>query len=159
MLWFFFLSDRNILSQFRSCIHTISWLSLVLGHGWVIIFQGKLKRMWLLMHVPILDGLTHSRIYNGWIRVNTTKYTFALYLAFVLFHFPINIYIHGLAQDWGMSNVLTMQISQSSLAQSHSIYFYSSSLGQNGCHFADNIFRCIFVNEKFVFWLKFHCTR
>ena len=28
--------------------------------------------------------------------------------------------------------------------------------GQNGCHVADNIFRCIFVNKKFVFWLKYH---
>ena len=27
---------------------------------------------------------------------------------------------------------------------------------QNGRHFADDIFRCIFVNESFVFWLKFH---
>ena len=25
----------------------------------------------------------------------------------------------------------------------------SSLPGQNGCHFADDIFRCIFVNEKF----------
>ena len=28
--------------------------------------------------------------------------------------------------------------------------------GQNGRHFADDIFRCIFVNEMFLFWLKFH---
>ena len=28
--------------------------------------------------------------------------------------------------------------------------------GQNGRHFADDIFRCIFVNENFVSWLKFH---
>ena len=28
-------------------------------------------------------------------------------------------------------------------------FFNSSPPGQNGCHFADNIFRCIFVNEKF----------
>ena len=28
--------------------------------------------------------------------------------------------------------------------------------GQNGRHFADDIFRCNSVNEKFIFWLKFH---
>ena len=28
--------------------------------------------------------------------------------------------------------------------------------GQNGCHFTDNIFRCILVNEIFLFWSKFH---
>ena len=27
---------------------------------------------------------------------------------------------------------------------------------QNGGHFADDIFRCIFVNESFVFWFQFH---
>ena len=27
---------------------------------------------------------------------------------------------------------------------------------QNGCHFANNIFRCIFVNEKFYIYFKFH---
>ena len=32
----------------------------------------------------------------------------------------------------------------------------SSPPGQNGRHFADDIFRCIWVNESFVFWLKFH---
>ena len=30
-------------------------------------------------------------------------------------------------------------------------------LRQNGCHFADNIYKCIFLNEKFKFWSKFHC--
>ena len=30
------------------------------------------------------------------------------------------------------------------------------SPGQNGRHFADDIFRCIFVNKTFIFWLKFH---
>ena len=30
-----------------------------------------------------------------------------------------------------------------------SCLFNSSLPGQNGCHFTDNIFRCIFVNEKF----------
>ena len=28
--------------------------------------------------------------------------------------------------------------------------------GQNGHHFADDIFRCVFVNESFAFWLQFH---
>ena len=28
--------------------------------------------------------------------------------------------------------------------------------GQNGCHFTDNIFRCILVNQIFLFWSKFH---
>ena len=32
----------------------------------------------------------------------------------------------------------------------------SSSPGQNGHHFADDIFRCIFVNEKFCISLKCH---
>ena len=32
----------------------------------------------------------------------------------------------------------------------------SSPPGQDGCHFADDIFRCIFLNETFfLFWLKF----
>ena len=34
--------------------------------------------------------------------------------------------------------------------------FTSSHPGQNGHHFANNIFRCIFVNESSVFWFKFH---
>ena len=32
----------------------------------------------------------------------------------------------------------------------------SSSPGQNGHHFTDNIFRCISGNKSFVFWSKFH---
>ena len=32
--------------------------------------------------------------------------------------------------------------------------FNSSPPGQNGHHFADNIFRCIFVNEKFCMLIK-----
>ena len=28
--------------------------------------------------------------------------------------------------------------------------------GQNGCHFADNDFKCIFWRKTFVFWFKFH---
>ena len=31
---------------------------------------------------------------------------------------------------------------------------YSSSAGQNGRHFADDVFRCIFVNEKFSILIK-----
>ena len=31
--------------------------------------------------------------------------------------------------------------------------FISSPPGQNGCDFADDIFRCIFVNEKFCLYL------
>ena len=30
----------------------------------------------------------------------------------------------------------------------------SSALGQNGRHFTDDIFRCIFVNEKFCILIK-----
>ena len=30
----------------------------------------------------------------------------------------------------------------------------SSPSGQNGCHFADDSFRCIFVNEKFCILIK-----
>ena len=36
------------------------------------------------------------------------------------------------------------------------LFLNSSFPGQNGRRFADGIFRCIFVNEKFVFWLKIH---
>ena len=36
--------------------------------------------------------------------------------------------------------------------------FNSSSAGQNGCHIVDDIFRCILVNDKFLFWLKFHLS-
>ena len=32
----------------------------------------------------------------------------------------------------------------------------SSPTGQNGCHFADNIFRCFSWMRSFVFWLTFH---
>ena len=32
----------------------------------------------------------------------------------------------------------------------------SSTPGQIGCHFTDDIFRCIFVNEKFCILIKFH---
>ena len=32
--------------------------------------------------------------------------------------------------------------------------FDSSTPGQNGCHFADDIFRCIFVTEKFCIFIK-----
>ena len=32
----------------------------------------------------------------------------------------------------------------------------SSSPGQNGCHFADDIFKRIFLIKRFTFWLKFH---
>ena len=28
--------------------------------------------------------------------------------------------------------------------------------GKNGCHFADDILKCILANENFVFWVKFH---
>ena len=31
----------------------------------------------------------------------------------------------------------------------------SSPPGQYGCHFTYDIFRCILVNENFIFWLKF----
>ena len=30
----------------------------------------------------------------------------------------------------------------------------SSPPGQNGCHFADDVFKCIFVNEKFYILIK-----
>ena len=37
--------------------------------------------------------------------------------------------------------------------------FDSSPAGQNGCHIADDIFRCILVNDKFFLsWLKFHLS-
>ena len=34
------------------------------------------------------------------------------------------------------------------------IYFNSFPLGQNGSHFAGNLLRCIFVNEKFLILIK-----
>ena len=30
----------------------------------------------------------------------------------------------------------------------------SSPPGQDGCHFPDDIFKCIFVNENFCMWVK-----
>ena len=30
----------------------------------------------------------------------------------------------------------------------------SSPPGENGCHFADNILKCIFLNEKFCIWIR-----
>ena len=38
----------------------------------------------------------------------------------------------------------------------HTYCLNSSPPGHNGHHFTDDIFRCIFENEKFVFWFKFH---
>ena len=35
-------------------------------------------------------------------------------------------------------------------------FLNSSHPGHNGRHFTDDIFRCIFVNGKFLFWQKFH---
>ena len=32
------------------------------------------------------------------------------------------------------------------------------SLGQNGCHCADDIFKCILMNNNFVFWFQFHLS-
>ena len=37
----------------------------------------------------------------------------------------------------------------------HEDIINSSPPGQNGRHFADNVFRCIFVNEKFFIMIKF----
>ena len=34
------------------------------------------------------------------------------------------------------------------------MFLNSSTPGQNGRHFADNIFRCIFVNENFCILIK-----
>ena len=34
------------------------------------------------------------------------------------------------------------------------LHFHSSPPGQNGCHFTDDTFRCIFVNEKFCILIK-----
>ena len=36
----------------------------------------------------------------------------------------------------------------------HITSFNSYPPGQNGCHFADDMFRCIFVNEKFCTLIK-----
>ena len=43
------------------------------------------------------------------------------------------------------------------LSGDHCQYQWVNSIhpGQNGRHFADDIFRCIFVNAKFCVWLKF----
>ena len=43
-------------------------------------------------------------------------------------------------------------------ARRHQPLLNLSIPGQNGRRFADDSFRCIFVNENFVFWLKFLCS-
>ena len=39
----------------------------------------------------------------------------------------------------------------------NSLLINSSPAGQNGCHFTDDIFRCIFMNEIFIFWSQLPC--
>ena len=41
------------------------------------------------------------------------------------------------------------------LTYPHYVSLNSSPPGQNGCQFADDLFRCIFVNEKFCILIKF----
>ena len=84
----------------------------------------------------------------------------------------------GLVQDCSISNANALEILQScakplicyNLCSGHQLapgrwwvstlrpqqndIFNSSSPGQNGCHFADDIFRYIFVNEKFCILIK-----
>ena len=49
--------------------------------------------------------------------------------------------------DWGCEVLITAPVCQKKL-------FNSSSPGQNGRHFADDIFRCIFMNEKICILIK-----
>ena len=50
---------------------------------------------------------------------------------------------------------MELELSDSSTAQIHySGSFNSSPPGQNDRHFADNIFRCIFMKEKFCILIK-----
>ena len=59
----------------------------------------------------------------------------------------------GLHQACTVMNslLLTYLVLTVSPVESHIAYFFfnSSPPGQNDCHFTDNIFKCIFVNEKF----------
>ena len=41
-----------------------------------------------------------------------------------------------------------------SLADKSLMELNSSPPGQNGCHFADDLLKCIFVNEKFYILIK-----
>ena len=53
---------------------------------------------------------------------------------------------------WISSNVESISMSLCH----HASHINSSPSGQNGHRFAGDIFRRIFVNDNFVFWLKFH---
>ena len=48
-------------------------------------------------------------------------------------------------QSWWPRSILTYDITK----------WINSSPGQNGCHFADIIFRCIFMNEKVCILIQF----
>ena len=48
---------------------------------------------------------------------------------------------------WDKGNIFTID-------QHPNNQYWLISLGQNGCHFEDVIFRCIFVDEKFCILIK-----
>ena len=59
----------------------------------------------------------------------------------------------GILQNWGQQ-VARLYLLHGSLGESHSFLTHLPP-GQNGCHFADDIFRYIFVNEKLCILIKF----
>ena len=72
------------------------------------------------------------------------------------------MFLSGITSFWNKSlNTFIYQwahpnYSSTSWRQSVRIFVYNSPPPeQNGCHFADDIFRCSFVIKIFVFWLKF----
>ena len=57
---------------------------------------------------------------------------------------------------WNIEGICWVVLSLSNLVSVLAIPFFlnSSPPGQNGCHFADDIFRCIFLNENFCILFK-----
>ena len=77
-------------------------------------------------------------------------------VSFCLIVFPPHSHFM-VKRNWTM--ILAHICTQDSSAM-HSLYwviftlFNISPPGENGCHFADDSSRCIFVNEKFCIWIK-----
>ena len=57
----------------------------------------------------------------------------------------------GAGRTWAVSLcvILTYIYEHMEAWKKWGTFFNSSPLGQNGRHFADNIFKCIFMDEKF----------
>ena len=68
-------------------------------------------------------------------------------------HYDVIVMKTGVNHRMSSIHILYLTVAQTSNAYS----IVNSSLpGQNGRHFADDIFKCTFMNENFVFWFEFH---